>query len=43
MKVVRKHRDGYLLESYNSSYPPRFVSSKEVVAIHRVVYVRMLK
>jgi phage repressor protein C with HTH and peptisase S24 domain len=43
VKVVYKTADGWVLESYNRDYPPRFVSRTEVAAIHRVAYHRMLK
>lgn len=43
VKMVHKHPNGWLLESFNREYPPRFVDNAEVSALHRVAYVRTLK
>jgi phage repressor protein C with HTH and peptisase S24 domain len=43
VKMVHKHPNGWLLESFNREYPPRFVDNSEVSALHRVAYVRTLK
>jgi phage repressor protein C with HTH and peptisase S24 domain len=43
VKMVHKHPSGWLLESFNREYPPRFVESADVIALHRIAYVRTLK
>lgn len=43
VKVARRAPGGWILESYNNAYPPRFVTDAEVVSIHRVAYVRTLR
>jgi phage repressor protein C with HTH and peptisase S24 domain len=43
VKVTRRVQGGWILESYNNAYPPRFVTDAEVASIHRVVYVRTVR
>ena len=40
IRVVRKMRGGYVLESYNHRYPARVVTRKNVLAIHVILYSR---
>lgn len=43
VKAVQRDPNGWILESYNRDYPPRFVRRPEVESIHRVAYIRTLK
>lgn len=38
IKVVRRMNDGYLLESYNQAYEPRFVPRDAIGAMHPIVW-----
>ena len=40
IRLVRKTRGGYMLESYNHQYPTRVVTRKDVLALHVVLYSR---
>jgi len=40
IKIARRMRDGWLLESANPIYPPRFVTKAEIGAMHPVLYAR---
>ena len=40
IRLVRKTRGGYLLESYNHRYPARVVTRKDVLALHVILYSR---
>lgn len=40
IRLVRRTRGGYLLESYNHRYPARVVTRKEVLAMHVILYSR---
>lgn len=40
IRRVHKVQGGYMLQSYNQEYPPRFVKPKEVRAMHAVLYSR---
>jgi phage repressor protein C with HTH and peptisase S24 domain len=40
IKIARRVSDGWLLESTNPAYEPRFVQKSEVGAIHPVLYAR---
>lgn len=40
LKIVRRVADGYLLESANPAYEPRFVKREEVGAMHPIIYAR---
>jgi phage repressor protein C with HTH and peptisase S24 domain len=42
IKVARKERAGWILESLNPAYPPRFIQDDEVGTMHKVVYAREL-
>ena len=40
IRLVRKTRGGYVLESYNHLYPARVVSQKDVLSMHVILYSR---
>ena len=40
IRLVRKTRGGYVLESYNHVYPARVVTRKDVVSMHVILYSR---
>ncbi len=40
IRLVRKTRGGYVLESYNHAYPARVVTRKEVLSMHVILYSR---
>ena len=40
IRLVRKTRGGYVLESYNHVYPARVVPRKDVLAMHVILYSR---
>jgi phage repressor protein C with HTH and peptisase S24 domain len=40
VKIARRVPGGYLLESSNPTYPPRFVTNEEIVSMHAIVYAR---
>ena len=40
IRLVRKTRGGYVLESYNHVYPARVVARKDVLSIHVILYSR---
>ena len=40
IRLVRKTRGGYVLESYNHSYPARVVTRKDVLSMHVILYSR---
>ena len=40
IRLVRKTRGGYVLESYNHMYPARVVSQKDVLSMHVILYSR---
>lgn len=40
VKTVHRSGEGWVLESANPAYPPRFVSASDVGAIHPVLYAR---
>ena len=40
IRLVRKTRGGYVLESYNHVYPARVVTRKDVLAMHVILYSR---
>ena len=43
VKVAHRQNGGFVLESYNQAYAPRFVTSAEIDAIHKCVYIRTIK
>ena len=40
IRLVRKTRGGYVLESYNHMYPARVVAQKDVLSMHVILYSR---
>ena len=40
IRLVRKTRGGYLLESYNHAYPARVVARRDVLSMHVILYSR---
>ncbi len=40
IRLVRKTRGGYVLESYNHVYPARVVARKDVLSMHVILYSR---
>ena len=40
IRLVRKTRGGYVLESYNHLYPARVVTRKDVLSMHVILYSR---
>ncbi len=40
IRLVRKTRGGYVLESYNHMYPARVVARKDVLSMHVILYSR---
>lgn len=40
IRLVRKTRGGYVLESYNHAYPARVVARKDVLSMHVILYSR---
>jgi phage repressor protein C with HTH and peptisase S24 domain len=42
VKVARRQKNGWILESLNPAYEPRFVGDDEVGTMHKIVYAREL-
>ncbi len=42
VKVAHRQRGGFVLESCNQAYSPRFVATDELLAIHKCVHVRTI-
>ena len=40
IRLVRRTRGGYVLESYNHMYPARVVAQKDVIFMHVILYSR---
>ena len=40
IRLVRRTRGGYVLESYNHAYPARVVARKDVLSMHVILYSR---
>lgn len=40
IKILHRTDEGYVLESANPAYPPRFVKKSEIGAVHPVLYAR---
>jgi phage repressor protein C with HTH and peptisase S24 domain len=42
IKVARRQKHGWILESLNQAYEPRFITDDDVQTMHKIVYAREL-